>query len=332
MKLVSFIITCLVFNFNIALSAEKTSHIQGCDGCELTLFQGLESFYLANTGLFSGVGIAASLYGAYQNHQDMKAIKKQLAEINRKLDVVIQLNEMILKRIDLLRAEIRADVKEIVEISELDQRHTLLRTVEFIVLEGNKERYGKDGNGLENMLMSIIYLYEKERRIEKLADVILFSELAIFSTDDFLKGKITELVAWKHNQLVETAKNLEQSINQNWSLLSSKINNTSYIKSTNFYKGIKIENISYTAQSNKEVRKYVTETRTRYSKPQEDIVEYEVRFWKDFPEHQNYNNKKGVLVKEIDALIKKCSNQLENYNQFVSSIKMFEEYFGHLQE
>lgn len=296
---------------------------------KLTAFKELELFYHSNAGAFTVGSIAISVFSAYQNHQDLGEIRRRLDEINKKLDVVIEQNRRVLARIDKLRVEIRKDVKDIVDFSELDQRHTQLGTMETMILDfGKKNKYNPESALYDNMLTAVDYVLEYERRLEKFPLLINEFELLRYVSDGDknVDEHILEKITWKHNQLVATAKKIESELNHDWSNLKDFLSKEEYVKSSNIYTGIDIDKLSYSMRPDLPTSETKSVKKTTPQLGGDGGDEYYVNETITLHKNIDFNQNKQELKRKIEERIKICIRVQEDYTRFSSAITMFKKY------
>ncbi|MCK1366375.1 hypothetical protein [Bradyrhizobium sp. 62] len=191
--------------------------------------------------IFAGISAAASAFSAVDSALSNRSIIDSLSrvihyleQIDAKLDVVLQQNKEILRKLDELPRVVRAIVQEIVDVALLDERYA---TIQSIKLNITKLKLGKSYRitepGWRELSGTVTYLFLHENRISYLFRLILACELALAATRNEAKPFIIALLQGKLDLLRALETDFKQRLASELDTLKSMLDQTQYIVSHN---------------------------------------------------------------------------------------------------
>lgn len=223
--------------------------------------------------VIAGIGAAAGLFNAFDEYNANRQIRADLDEIKKYLiglrSAVAELhkqNTLILAKLDLLPAQIRQIVTEVVEVALLTERYSTVDDIRdnFLVLRGGRS-YSLRSTEWLNFSNAMGYLFTHESRISKVFSLIEVCEVALIIT----KKRSLLLVIVRLDEKISAIRPLFDDLTANIEtrLLKLKIDldNRSFILDHNLSADLPTwGELRYTPQPDREIDESYTEQECHY--------------------------------------------------------------------
>ena len=198
----------------------------------------LEVFAIVRAGaetaksVFEAIGAFRDAFGD-RGSRDLRAIRSRLAEMDRKLDMVLLANAELLRKLDELPELIRVIVRGEVRQELLDKAYAELEGVQqtFLALpEGT--RFSMTSSGWMEIVTRLSYLFDKDSRISQLPTLLRWCEFALIVSQGGANPVVAHFVARRAEQLNVAKLDLDQRALVALSVVHAAVNSP-YLTSNN---------------------------------------------------------------------------------------------------
>jgi hypothetical protein len=289
-------------------------------------------------GISATAGVFSAVDSALSNRSILDSLERiihYLQDLDAKLDIVIEQNKEILRKLDELPKVIRAIVQEIVDVALLEERYATIISIKLNITTLKLDKnYRITEPGWRELSGAITYLFLHENRISYLFRLLLACELALAATRNQAKPFIVSLLKSKLELLKALDTDFMQRISGELDTLKAMLDQTQYIVSHNLSNNIDdFSKLTYVKQPNRtrtvDYMERVCVTRTGHCGEEHEVCHNETRQRQepDTPFHSARDNLVGQ-IEQRRAVITQMLIELKNIRSVIAE---FEKYLKRVQ-